>query len=149
MGGKFKDISITSGAGISAEWASRGSAAGDLDNDGSLEVEISNMGDRPSLLKNYGTHKYWLLARCEGVTCNGDAVGARVVVHAGGRRVSSEVQTGSSYLSQNDMRLHFGLGDATEFERIEVLWPGGKRETFPGGKVNRIVTQRQGGGVRR
>jgi hypothetical protein len=148
-GGKFKDISAKSGAGISAEWASRGSAAGDLDNDGSLEVVISNMGDRPSLLKNFGVHKNWLLVRCEGVTCNRDAVGARVVVHADGRRVSNEVQTGSSYLSQNDMRLHFGLGDAAEFERIEVLWPGGKRETFPGGKANRIVTLRQGSGVAR
>jgi enediyne biosynthesis protein E4 len=144
--GKFKDISASSGPGISAEWSSRGSAAGDLDNDGSLEVVISNMGARPTLLKNFGPRKNWLLVQCAGVTCNRDAVGARVVVHAGGRRVSGEVQTGTSYLSQNDARLHFGLDAAKAYDRIEVQWPGGKRETFPGGEANRIVTVKQGTG---
>ena len=147
-GGKFKDISSTSGAGITAEWSSRGSAAGDLDNDGSLEVVISNMGARPSLLKNYGARKNWLLVRCVGVKCNRDAIGARVVVHAGGRRVSGEVQTGSSYLSQNDPRLHFGLNNEIAYERIEVSWPGGERENFAGGAANRIVKLTQGGGLR-
>lgn len=146
VGGKFKDISTESGAGVRAEWASRGSAAGDLDNDGSLEVVINNMGERPSLLKNFGARKNWLLVRCEGAQCNRDAVGARVVVHVAGRKVSGEVQTGSSFLSQNDMRLHFGLGDASAYERIEVQWPGGKRESFSGGAANRVLTLRQGKG---
>ena len=145
-GGKFKDISNAAGPGVAAEWSSRGSAAGDLDNDGALEVVISNMGARPSLLKNYGPRKNWLLVECAGVKCNRDAIGARVTVHAGGRKLSSEVQTGSSYLSQNDPRLHFGLDRAAAYDRIEVQWPGGTRETFPGGAANRMVKLKQGTG---
>ncbi len=145
-GGKFKDISDSSGPGITDKWSSRGSAAGDLDNDGSLEVVVNNMGDRPSLLKNFGPVKNWLLVQPVGVKCNRDAVGARVYVYVGSRRVSGEVQTGSSFLSQNDPRLHFGLGDDASYSRIEVQWPGGGREAFPGGPANRIVTLRQGGG---
>jgi enediyne biosynthesis protein E4 len=145
-GGKFKDISDESGPGIRALWSSRGAAAGDLDNDGSLEVVVSNLGAAPSLLKNFGPRKSWLLVRCVGVKCNRDAIGARAYVYLGGRRLSSEVQSGTSFLSQNDPRLHFGLGDDTKFDRIEVQWPGGVRETFPGGKANRILALKQGSG---
>jgi hypothetical protein len=148
-GGKFKDLSDSSGPGISARFSSRGSAAGDLDNDGALEVVISNMGERPSLLKNFGSRKNWLLAQCVGVKCNRDAVGARAYVYVGDRRLSGEVQTGTSFLSQNDPRLHFGLGDDTAYKRIEVQWPGGQRETFEGGAANRIVVLKQGAGSRK
>jgi len=143
---KFKDISGEAGPAFAETWSSRGSATGDLDNDGSLEVLISNMGARPSLLKNFGPRKNWLLVRCEGVKCSRDAVGARVYVYAGERRLSAEVQTGTSYLSQNDPRLHFGLGDAAAYDRLEVQWPGGSREVFPGSKANQIVTVKQGAG---
>jgi len=146
--GRFKDVSQVSGPGISdTSWSSRGAAVGDLDNDGSLEIVISNMGSRPSLLKNFGPRKNWLLAQCQGVSDNRDAVGARVSLFVGGRRVSAEVQTGTSYLSQNDSRLHFGLGDARTYDRIEVRWPGGGVETFAGGPANRIVLLRQGAGA--
>ncbi len=144
--GKFIDISSESGAGIAEKWSSRGSAAGDLDNDGSLEIVISNLGARPSLLKNFGPRKNWLLVKLTGAKANRDAVGARVYVYAGDRRLSGEVQTGTSYLSQNDSRLHFGLADAAAYDRIEVLWPGGAREVFAGGKANRIVTLKEGAG---
>jgi len=147
--GKFKDLSDGSGPGISATHASRGSAAGDLDNDGALEVVINNLGEPPSLLKNFGGKKNWLLVQCQGVKCNRDAVGARAYVFIGDRRLSGEVQTGSSFLSQNDSRLHFGLGDDTTYKRIEVQWPGGEREVFEGGAGNRIVTLKQGGGVKK
>jgi hypothetical protein len=106
------------------------------------------MGDRPSLLKNYGDRKNWLLVSCVGTSANRDAIGARVFVYAGGRRMSGEIQTGTSYISQNDPRLHYGLGGEAVYERIEVQWPGGEREAFPGGKVNRIVTLKQGSGSR-
>jgi hypothetical protein len=145
-GGRFKDLSSTSGQGIADAWPSRGSAAGDLDNDGSLEAVIVNLGGRPSLLKNFGPKKNWLLVQCVGTRCNRDAVGARVAVHFGGRRVSGEVQTGSSFLSQNDPRLHFGLDESPEYDRIVVRWPGGSEETFAGGKANRIVTLKQRAG---
>lgn len=142
--GKFKDLSKSAGPGIAEAWSSRGSAAGDLDGDGSLEVVISNLGGRPSLLKNFGPRKNWLLVRCEGVKSSRDAVGARVYVHAGGRRLSGEVQTGSGFVSQNDPRLHFGLADDGRYDRIEVRWPGGETETFPGGPANRVVALKQG-----
>jgi hypothetical protein len=145
-GGKFKDLSASAGSGISQPWVSRGAAVGDLDNDGSLEVVINNLGDRPSLLKNYGAKKNWLLIRCIGTKSNRDAIGARVYVYVGKRRVSGEIQTGTSFLSQNDPRVHAGLADNTSYESIEVQWPGGKREAFPGGKANQIVTLKEGTG---
>jgi enediyne biosynthesis protein E4 len=146
-GGAFKDLSSQAGEGISALFSSRGSAAGDLDDDGSLEFVVSNMGARPSLLKNTGTHQHWLLVRLIGVKSNKDAIGARVVVHVAGRRVSGEVQSGMSFISQDDTRLHFGLARDEIYERIDVQWPGGAREQFPGGKGDRIVTLTEGSGV--
>jgi enediyne biosynthesis protein E4 len=145
-GGKFKDLSQSSGPAITDRWASRGMAVGDLDNDGSLEVVVNNLDARPSLLKNFGTRKNWLLIRLIGVKCNRDAVGARVSVYADDRHVSGEVQTGASFLSQNDPRVHLGLADDTSYQRVEVQWPGGQREVFPGGKANQILTLKQGTG---
>jgi enediyne biosynthesis protein E4 len=147
-GGKFKDLSASAGAGISAQLSSRGSAAGDLDDDGSLEVVVSNMGSRPSLLKNAGSRRHWVLVRLVGVSVNKDAIGARVFVHAAGRRISGEVQSGSSYISQNDARVHVGLGASGTYDRIEVLWPDGGREQFAGGKADRVITLTQGAGTR-
>jgi hypothetical protein len=146
-GGKFKDISAESGPALQETWSSRGSAAVDLDNDGGLEVVINNLGGRPSLLKNFAPRKNWLLVRLQGARSNRDAVGARVAVFVGGRRVSGEVQTGSSFISQNDPRLHFGLASDTRYDRIEVTWPGGGREIFPAGPANRIVSLMQGTGT--
>ncbi len=147
-GGRFKDLSSTSGAGIAEAQSSRGSAAGDLDNDGSLEVVVANLGARPSLLKNFGARKNWLLVQCIGTTANRDAIGARVQVFAGGRRLSGEVQSGSGFISQNDPRVHIGLGDASTYDRIEVRWPGGAKETFSGGNANQNVKVTQGVGAR-
>jgi enediyne biosynthesis protein E4 len=147
-GGKFKDLSSQAGGGVSTRLSSRGSAAGDLDDDGSLEIVVSNMGSRPSLLKNTGTHQHWLLVRLVGVKANKDAIGARVVVRAADRRISGEVQSGSSYISQNDSRIDIGLAKSETYDRIEVQWPGGAREQFPGGKADRVVTLTEGEGTR-
>ena len=100
---------------------------------------INNLDSRPSLLKNFGPRKNWLMVRCVGTRSNRDAVGARVYVYVGDRRISGEIQTGASFLSQNDPRVHVGLADDTSYQRIEVQWPGGQREVFPGGKANQIV----------
>ena len=144
--GRFKDISSESGPGIEATWSSRGSAVGDLDNDGSLEVVINNMGARPSLLRNSGSRGTWLLVQLEGVHSNRDAIGARVSVSIRGRRLSSEIQGGSGYISQNDSRLHFGLGNDDRYDRIEVQWPSAGKEIFEQGKANQIVVLREGEG---
>jgi len=82
-----------------------------------------------------------------GVKCNRDAIGARAQVTVGSRRLSAEVQSGTSYVSSNDPRLHLGLADDAAYERIEVAWPGGEREVFPGGAANRTVTLEQGKGA--
>jgi len=145
-GGKFKDLSDAAGPGLTTPHVSRGSACGDLDNDGALEIVINNLGGRPTLLKNYGTHRNWLLAKCIGASCNRDAIGARVFVYIGQRRISGEVQSGTSFLSQNDARLHFGLDRDSRYDHVEVIWPGGKRERFPGGTANRIVVLKEGQG---
>jgi len=148
VGGRFKDISADAGPAIRDAWSSRGSAAGDLDNDGSLEVVVNNMGSRPSLLKNAGRHANWLLVRCVGTRANRDAIGARAVVQAGARRLVDEVQGGASFISQNDSRLHFGLGDRTAYDAIEVRWPGGSRERFDGGPANAVRVLTEGTGER-
>jgi hypothetical protein len=145
-GGKFKDISESSGPGIRERWSSRGSAAGDLDGDGTLEVVINNLGARPSLLKNVAPQKNWLLVQCRGVKSNRDAIGARVYIQVGDRRLSGEVQSGTSFVSQDDSRQHFGLGSDGRHSWIEVAWPGGERERFPGGAANRVVVVEQGKG---
>jgi hypothetical protein len=145
VGGRFKDISATSGPGLKEVRSSRGSAVGDLDNDGSLEVVISNMEERPTLLKNFGPRKNWLLVQCAGRS-DIDALGARVRVQLAGRWQHAEVLGGSSYLSQSDPRLHFGLGDSDIYQAIEVRWPDGQREQFPGGTANRMIALKQGTG---
>jgi hypothetical protein len=144
--GRFVDLSETAGPGISEPWSSRGSAQADLDNDGSLEVVINNMGARPSLLKNSAPKKNWLLTSLAGTQCNRDGFDARVFVYAGAERLSGEVHGSSGFLSQNDPRQHFGLGEHARYDRIEVLWPGGDREVFAGGDANRIVVLKQGEG---
>jgi hypothetical protein len=144
--GRFKDMSEAAGPGVTAEWSSRGSAAGDLDNDGALEVVVANLGARPSLLKNLGPKQHWLMVRLEGTAANRDAVGARATVRVGARRLSGEVRTGTSFLSQNDPRIHVGLAADTRYDGIEVVWPGGTRELFPGGSADRTVKLRQGQG---
>ena len=85
--------------------------------------------------------------RLVGVKANKDAIGARVVVGAADRRISGEVQSGSSYISQNDSRIHIGLAKSETYDRIEVQWPGGAREQFPGGKADRVVTLTEGQGT--
>jgi len=105
------------------------------------------MNDTPSLLKNYGEKQNWILIKTVGRKSNRDGVGARVTVVAAGLKQMNEVRSGDSYVSQNDMRLHFGIGAATKVERVEVLWPSGRKEAFENLKANQIVTLEEGRGV--
>ncbi len=144
--GAFLDISAQAGPGILDRRCSRGAAFGDLDNDGSIDVVINNMDDEPSLLVNRGEKKNWLRVRTRGARSNRNGIGARVTVTAGGLQMTDEVRSGGSYISHNDLRLHFGLGDAKQADSIEVRWPSGLREVFPAAEANREVVLEEGKG---
>jgi hypothetical protein len=131
--GRFEDVSERSGAAIASRHSSRGLAMGDFDNDGDLDAAIVNMNEAPTLLRNdqkSGSH--WVRLRLEGAASNRAAIGAQVTVTAGGRKQTQTVLSQSSFVSQNDLRLHFGLGAAAKVEAIEVRWPNGATQTFPG-----------------
>lgn len=142
----FYDLSETAGSGILDRRSSRGAAFGDLDNDGSIEIVVNNINDVPSLLKNSGERQNWVLLRLVGTRSNRSAIGARVTITAGGARQMDEVRSGGSFISQNDLRLHFGLGKAPLIERAEVIWPGGRREVFTNLKANQVVVLEEGKG---
>jgi hypothetical protein len=145
--GKFQDISKTSGPGITVPEPSRGIAIGDLWNDGRLEAVVNNMNDHPMVLVNLAKDaNHWLGVRLVGVQSNRDGIGARVTMHAGERTWVDEVRSGSSYDSSSDLRLHFGLGQRSKVEWIEVRWPTGRSEVFEGGEADRFVTLREGSG---
>jgi hypothetical protein len=144
--GTFLDLSAHSGPGILDRRSSRGAAVGDLDNDGSLEIVVNNMNDTPSLLKNFGERKNWVLIKTIGRESNRNGIGARVTVVAGGLKQIDEVRSGGSYISQNDLRLHFGIGAAAKVARAEVLWPSGRKEVFENLKANQIVILEEGRG---
>jgi hypothetical protein len=146
--GKFKDLSQQCGPGCTEPQSSRGLAIGDLWNDGRISAVVNNMGGQPMLLVNQARNKnHWLGVVTRGTSSNRDGIGAKVTVFAGDHRFVQEVRSGSSYISNNDMRLHFGLGNSIEIDRIEVRWPNGNIETFPGGSPDRFVTLTEGRGT--
>ena len=142
--GRFFDLSVQGGPGITNPHSSRGLAVGDLDNDGSEEVVISNMGEAPSLLKNVGASGNSLLVRA--LTSGRDAIGARITVTAGGHKQIDEVRSGGSYISQNDLRLHFGIGSAQKAE-ISIRWLDGKVEDFQSVAAGQILLIEEGKGI--
>jgi enediyne biosynthesis protein E4 len=147
--GHFKDVSATMGPGITAKYSSRGAAFGDFDNDGGMDVLILNMNELPSLLKNVGDSKgNWIKIKLVGTKCNRTAIGARVRVITGKHIQMDEVSSGTSVMSQNDLRLHFGLGKAETVDMIEVKWPTTQKlERFTQVKANQIIKIREGEGI--
>ena len=124
--GTFDEVGAQYGAVFTEERVSRGLAVGDLDNDGRLDVVINDLDGNPQLLHNeLAGAGHWLIVKLKGKGRNTDAIGATVRVEAGALRAMRLVQSGSSYISQDDMRLHFGLGKATTVEALEVRWPDG------------------------
>ena len=143
--GAFHPVSSQAGPAFEAEHSSRGVAVGDLDNDGSQEIVVVNMNERPSLLKHSGDRGNWLLVRA--LTRTGrDAIGARISATAGGRTLINEVRSGGSYISQNDFRVHFGLGDQGTAD-VVIRWPTGAEEKIPGVKANQRIEVREGKGI--
>jgi hypothetical protein len=147
--GHFQDVSSLMGPGISERFSSRGAAFGDYDNNGCMDVLVLNMNDLPSLLRNVGGNKQnWIKIKLVGTICNRTAIGARVRVTTGKHTQMDEVQSGTSVMSQNDLRLHFGLGKVKTVDTIEVKWPTTQKiERFEQIKANQILTIREGQGI--
>jgi enediyne biosynthesis protein E4 len=138
--GRFGDVSSTSGAAIRAENLGRGCAFGDFDNDGDVDVLVNNLDGPPTLLRNDGGNRNnWILIKCVGTRSNRSAIGTRLKVTADGRSQIDEVMSGSSYYSQNDLRLHFGLGRAARVDTVEIAWPSGEKETLRNVPANHLI----------
>jgi enediyne biosynthesis protein E4 len=142
--GTFDEVAAQTGAVLMEERASRGLAVGDLDNDGRLDVVINDLDGGPQVLRNeWPGGGSWLTVKLRGQGRNTDAIGAVVTVKAGRLRLKRLVQSGTSYLSQDDMRAHFGLGALTQAESVEVRWPDGTTSRLENVKANRIVEIQQ------
>jgi hypothetical protein len=166
--GTFTDISAASGPGINTPTSSRGLAIGDLWNNGRLSAVVSNMNAPPSLLVNQvRTANHWITLRPVGSMAqsksqssatstvpkppasqsNRDAIGARIRVKAGPRVLIDEVRSGSSFISNNDIRVHFGLGSVAKIDWVEIRWPSGLLEKFDNLAVDKFHTLKEGSGT--
>ena len=145
--GSFRDVTSSAGRPLTTPSVSRGMATGDLDGDGVPEVVVVNMNAPPAVLKNTSEKGNAIIVELVGTQSNRSAIGARVTVKADSRAQYDEVRSGSSYASQSDFRLHFGLGDADSVDEIQVRWPSGLVEKYPNVKANQSVKIREGDGI--
>jgi enediyne biosynthesis protein E4 len=149
LGKKFELVPPVEGTGLALVIPARGAAFGDLFNDGRIDVVINNMDLPPSLLRNVNPDKHhWVeLSLVGGPKSPRDAVGATVYLTSGGMRQRGDVLSGGSYISSNDPRVHFGLGDTDKIDAVEIHWPSGQKEkvNLPG--VDKIFTVEEGKGV--
>ncbi len=151
-GRRFIEIGRTAGPGFALEKVGRALAYGDIDNDGDLDLLVTNNGQTADLLRNDGGHSgssmlVRVLAAPGNQNANRDAIGAVIRLTTGSRTQVREIRAGSSYLAQNDLRAHFGLGGATRADRIDILWPSGRTEVLRNVAVNQIVTVGEGRGI--
>ena len=145
--GSFSDVSAAAGPGINAVSSSRGLAVGDLWNNGQVSALISNMNAKLSLLVNaVRSDNHWISFKTVGTRSNRDGIGARITVNVSKRTLVDEVRSGSSYMSQSDLRVHFGLGSATKIDSVQVHWPSGLLERFDNLILDRIQTLKEGSG---
>ena len=146
--GTFCDASAQAGPAILAPNASRGLAVGDLLNDGRIDIVVSNIDGAPLILKNHGIPgNHWVSFELAGTKSNRMAIGARLQLVAGGMTQTEEIHSGTSYLSQSDTRVHFGLGHATKIDRLEVRWPSGAVETLNNLDVDKFYCVLEGQGI--
>jgi hypothetical protein len=146
--GTFSDVTVSAGAGVTTASSSRGLAVGDLWNDGRLSIVVSNMNAAPSLLVNQVRNtNHWIAIRTVGTKSNREGIGARIRVKVGARVLVNEVRSGSSYISNSDIRVHFGLGAAAKVDWVEIRWPSGLVERFADVAVDRILSLTEGSGT--
>jgi hypothetical protein len=146
--GTFEEVSKAAGFADMPLKSRRGAAFGDIANNGNIDIVVLNVGEPPSLLLN--TNKisnHRVLFHLVGTNSNRAAIGARVTIHAGGMTQFDEVRGGSSYLSQNDLRLHFGLGSVASIDLVEVRWPSGKIEASKHVSADKVYTIVEGQGI--
>ena len=147
-GGNFCDASDQAGPALLQKRVSRGLAVADLFNDGNVDVVVGDIDGAPMILRNHGVPgRHWVSFELAGTKSNRLAIGARIKVIAGGMTQTDEVHSGGSYLSQNDLRLHFGLNAATKIDRVEVLWPSGKIDTLTDLAVDQFYSVLEGSGL--
>ena len=144
-GRRFVNVSHLLGQDFQEKFLSRGSAAGDYDNDGDVDLLVLNLGERARLLRNDGgNRRNWVMIHLIGTAGNRDGIGARVRLTAGGKTQTRLRVSSAGYLSQGDHRLHFGLGDAAQIDRIEIRWPSGTVQTLEGVRANQVITVTEG-----
>ena len=139
--GTFRDVSALAGPGLAIEAVSRGATVADFDGDGDLDLFVLTLNGVPNLLRNEGGNaNNYLLIRTVGTRSNRDGIGTRIEIEVAGRRQTTEVRSGSSYLSHNDIRVHFGLGAAARVDRITLRWPSGTVQELRDAAANQILT---------
>ena len=139
--GKFKDISLQLGSYFQQEKVGRGACIGDYDNDGDMDIFVNNLNDHCVFLRNNkGNQNNWLTLNLKGTISNRDGIGARITLEADGMKLTSQKKSTTGYLSQNDPRIHFGLGKNTVASKIVIKWPSGKIQTLQNIKANQILT---------
>jgi len=138
--GKFRDVSLELGKYFSQEFVGRGACVGDYDNDGDMDIFVVNLNSHCVFLRNNkGNQNNWIILNLTGTTGNRDGIGARIKITSGGKTQIAQRKTTTGYLSQNDPRIHFGLGKNQMVDKIEIIWPSGKTQTLENIKVNQIL----------
>ena len=146
-GGKFQEVTQRMGAAFATPKVARGAAYGDFNNDGALDILVTTNGGRAWLFENEGGTNHSLRMKLEGTKSNRDGIGAVVRVQAGGDKQWQMLRSGSSYLSQSELVLTFGLGQHTKVDALEVQWPSGQVDKLPGTAADETITVREGKGV--